>query len=57
MENTLKKKTITQKALQHVARRVIQKEVSGWPPVCTGFIFQPMRPFQKPSDTAPEEEK
>lgn len=57
MKKTLKKKTISQKALQTVAQRLIQQEEFGWPPVCSGFTYQPMRPIQKASGTASEKEK
>lgn len=35
-----KKKTIIQKT----AKAMIKKDYSGWPPGCTFFAYQPMRP-------------
>lgn len=57
MENTLKGRAFKKKVLQAVAKKMIQSEVYGWPPICSVFTYQPMRPLHKPSDAALEKEK
>lgn len=41
MEKVKERKNTVLKA---VAKAMVKRELSGWPPGCTGFAYQPVRP-------------
>lgn len=36
----------TKKAIQTTINVMIRRDMEGWPPVCTGWMYQPKRPEQ-----------
>lgn len=34
----------TQKVIQKTLHDMIRRDMEGWPPVCTGWMYQPKRP-------------
>lgn len=49
-----RKKTILDKALQSIAKKVVDCEVRGWPPICSGFSYQPVRPHDNQKEVNKE---
>ncbi len=45
MENKTRGKTCADKVLQVIAKKMIEHDTDEWPPKCTGFTYQPLRPY------------
>ena len=35
------------KVLKNIVSKAVRAEVDGWPPVCIGVIYQPLRPSRE----------
>ena len=56
-ENTMEKATEKLKDLtRKLVKGMIDEEVDGWPPECTVFAYQPMRPCREELDVTGSDE-
>lgn len=44
-------KKIAKNASKELITKMVARDEGGWPPICTSFVYQPMRPRSQKSNT------